>query len=194
MQNMDFYSRKMEKNFPPQFDAQDPEYFSRIGDSYHNEMERSKKNASMMTALIIALCIISFTTGLVVGLKFAGGKQNEIVDEHTRKTMSNIGKKMTSLVSENANAKTAATGAKKNLFPREEYPYVIKIGNEFDVTKSQEIAGLLSSKGHTVILSKYKENYKIFTGPFKNLNDAEISLKNIQSNKSWTENTSIIKR
>lgn len=199
MQDMDLYSRRNIKNSPPSFEAQDPEYFSRMTNTHQNEVERSRKKANRMMSLIIGLCIISFTLGLVVGIKFAGGSQNELVDKHTRKAVSDIGKKMTSLVNEDsaAAAETASDSNKgKNTFPKEEYPYIIRVGTEFDKVQAHDIANQLSKNGHTVILAKNNQNFKIYIGPFKLKKDAEISLKKISSSpdSKWAENTLILKR
>ncbi len=197
MQNMDFHNRTMIKNYPPQYDTQDPEYFSRMTDIHHREEERNRHKASRIMSLIVALCIISFTSGLVIGIKFASGSKNEIVDEHTRQAVTTIGKKVSSLINENASAETPPDTAKtRNLFPREEYPFVIRIGGEFDKARSQEIAHFLSGNGYTVILSRNMDHYRIYTGPYKGQKDAEISLKKLagQSNKALSESTRIMKR
>lgn len=181
----------MAKNFPAhygQFEPPDPEYFSQISENYHHDEERGRKKANRMMSLIIALCIISFTCGLVIGIKFTSGPNKEIIDEHTRKAVNDLGKKVSSIVNENAVAQVRSPQTdKKDLFPRDKYPYVIRIGGEFDKTQSLEIAQSLNAGGHTVILSKNRGNYRIYTGPFKTQTDAENSLKKItsRSNKAW---------
>lgn len=203
MQNMDFYTRKPGRSYPPQFDAQDPEYFSRLTNVYHQETERGRNRANRIMSLIIALCIISFTVGIVIGIKFASGSKNPLVDENTKQAMNGLGKKVSSIlkddavaqVKENKDEKQEKENGKK-LFPKNEYPFVIRIGSEFSKDKSYDIAGFLSARGHTVILSKNSRQYRIFVGPFKTQQEAEISLKKITaySNKAWSGNACILKR
>jgi hypothetical protein len=197
MQNMDFHTKRSAKNFPMQLDIQDPEYFTRLSNTHHRDEERNRKRASRMMSFIIALCIISFTAGLVIGIKFASGSRTEIVDEHTRRMMSDIGNRMSSFMSEEASAETSQEHSRgKNVFPREEYPFAIRLGSDLDKNKAQEIAAFLSGKGHTVILSKNNQNYRLFIGPFKEKKEAEISLKKITAypNKDWFDNATIVKR
>lgn len=197
MQNIDFHNRRLAKNFPAQyaqFEPRDPEYFSQLSENYHHDEERGRKKANRMMSLIIALCIISFTCGLVTGIKFTSGSNREIVDKRTREAVSDFGKRMSSIVNERASAQVKTEPAeKKDLFPRDKYPYVIKIGGEFSKTQSLEIAQALNAGGHTVILSKHRENYRIYTGPFKTQRDAENSLKKItsNSNKAWFQKAHI---
>ncbi|HDP80822.1 MAG TPA: SPOR domain-containing protein [Spirochaetes bacterium] len=200
MQNMDFHTRKQARSYPPHFDSQDPEYFSRLTNAYHNETERGRKKANRIMSLIIGLCIISFTLGIVIGIKFASGSKTAIVDENTKNAVSDIGKKVSSILNEKAEARekpdTTEGETEKKLFPRGEYPFVVRVGSEFDRDKSYEIANFLSGKGHTVILSKSSHLYRVFVGPFKTQKDAEISLKKISaySNKAWSGNACILKR
>ena len=85
MQNIDFYERKNIRVMPPQFtDTYDPEYLPRVAQSTPREMERVRRRASRTFFLISALCIISFTAGIVIGIKFTGGTQREIVDPRER--------------------------------------------------------------------------------------------------------------
>jgi hypothetical protein len=197
MQNMDFHTRRPAKNFPMQLDIQDPEYFTRLSNNHHREQDCTRKRASRMMSFIIALCIVSFTAGLVIGIKFSSGSRNEIVDEHTKKMMTDIGSKMSSFISEDASAETSQEHPKgKNVFPRDEYPYAVRLGGELDKTKSQEIATFLSGKGHTVILAKNNQSYRLYIGPFREKKEAEISLKKITAyqNKDWFDNATIVKR
>jgi hypothetical protein len=197
MQNIDFYSRRPGKSGAPGFDASDPEYFPRVSEYHISEGEKSRKKASRMTAFIIGLCIVSFTAGLVIGIKFAGGSERRIIDTRTKQAVGNIGKKMTSLVNEDANATThPAKATARHLYPRSEYPYVIRVGNEMQKVTAHEIAGTLSSRGHTVILSKGDKGYRLYTGPYGSKKSAESSLKKINDieNKSWTGSLIIVKR
>lgn len=102
MQNMDFYSRNSARSHPYHLDTTDPEYFARMSDMKHRENERIRKKATGLMSFVIALCIISFTAGLVIGIKFAGGPQKEIVDESTRKAMSSTIRKVSGLLNESA--------------------------------------------------------------------------------------------
>lgn len=197
MQNMDFHTRKPAKNYPPQFDTQDPEYFYRISDAHHHEQEKNRKSASRMISLIIALCILSFTSGLVIGIKVSSDSKKDLVDAQTRRAMSTIGKKVSRLVGERALAEPVAQRkTARELFPSEDFPFAVRVGNEFNAAQSREIARLLSGSGYTVILSKNMENYRIYAGPFKTRSEAEISLKKIQGypNKAWFGNAHIVKR
>lgn len=200
MQNMDFYSRNNARSHPYHLDTTDPEYFARMSDMKHRENERIRKKATGLMSFIIALCIISFTAGLVIGIKFAKGPQNEIVDETTKKAMSNTIRKVARLMNENAAAEVRDSERSgkpaSEVFPRDEYPFVIPIGKELTKEKSQEVAAFLSSNGHTVILSKSGNGYRLFSGPFKTREDAEKSLKKITgySNKAWFQNAQIVKR
>lgn len=195
MQNFDFYTGKQMKNAPPQFGVQDPEYFTRLAATDSRDQERSRKKATRMISFVIALCIISFTTGLVVGIKFAAAPGKDIVDARTRKAVSNIGEKVTGLMKDTT-PRAANAEVKKNLFPKDDFPYVIKIGRDYDAPRSQEISAFLSGHGHTVILSKNEKHYRIYTGPYKNLKDAEISLKKITAynSKGLFSQAAILKR
>jgi len=178
---MDFYSGKTIREMPSGFNREDPEYFASMAKGHSKDDERSMKRATRMLFLIVALCIISFTTGLVIGIKFAAGSNKEIVDEHTKKAVDDIGRKVADIIKDGSTTDLNAAPVKKDLFPREQFPYAIKINGEYNQPKSQDIAGFLSGKGQTVILSKYNEKYKIFLGPFRNLDDAAGNLKKVKS-------------
>lgn len=197
MQNVDFYSGKINKNIPPQFNTQDPEYFTRMAYTHKKDEEKSHKRVSRMLSFIIALCIISFTTGLVVGIKFGSGSKKEIMDESTRKAVSDIGQKVTSLIKEKPK-KTGADAAKDSgrFFPKNEFPFVIRVGRGLDKGESQKIAGYLSGKGHTVIISKYKQNFNLYTGPYENMASANSSLEKMKdySNKEWFSDARVLQR
>jgi hypothetical protein len=193
MQNIDYYERKNIRTMPLQFEENyDAEYFPRIAQNTPREVERVKKKASRLFFLITALCIISFTAGIVIGIKFAGGSQRQIVDKKTFNAVTDISKKFTALATE----KPTQQETGDNIFPKNNYPYVIKISEEYDYAMSQKIAGFLSHRGHTVILSKNEMKYRIYIGPYRNGTDAEEALKKISSYKKYSlaENTRIIKR
>ena len=181
MQNYDFYSGKMTRGLPPQFSREDPEYFARLASVNSREESRKFKRASRILSLIIALCIVSFTAGLIVGIKFASGSDKEIMDRQTKEAVNGLGHRVKELINEKKDGNSDTAGDNKKIFSREEYPYVIRIGKEYTKDKSQEIASLISSNGHTVILSKNNSRYKIFVGPYRNQTDAEESLKKINT-------------
>jgi hypothetical protein len=196
MQNIDFYSGKTVRETPPNFSREDPEYFARFAKGHAKEEDRSMKKATRMLFLIVALCIISFTTGLVIGIKFASGSNKEIVDQHTKKAVDEIGKKVANIIKDGAETDLNAAPVNRNLFSRDQFPYAIKIQGEFNQMKSQEIAGFLSGKGQTVILSNSNGKYKIFLGPFIGLGEADNNLKKIKgfSGDEYISKAVIIKR
>jgi hypothetical protein len=193
MQNVDFYSGKTLRDIPPQFSREDPEYFARLAKVHTKDEHKSMKRASRMLSLIIALCIISFTAGLVVGIKFASGSSKQIMDQQTREAVTNIGQKVSDFVKENPEANGNVNITEKKLFAREDFPYVIRIGKQYNKSQSQEIAGIISSHGDTVILSRDGGNYKIFAGPYRNYEEAMTSLSKIKT-YSTNINAVIIKR
>jgi len=176
MQNIDFYNGHCLKNVPYQFDSPDPEFLPRMSKIHTREEEKLKKKASRMIFFITALCIISFTSGMVIGIKFAGGQNKEILDRETYNAVTGLGKKVTNLVQDNGRAPVKSA---KNIFPAKEYPFVIRLDMNLDQSRAQEIAAFLSAKGHTVIVSKNNESYRIYLGPYKSLDDAKNSLNKI---------------
>jgi len=192
MQNMDFYDGRHLRDLPPQFDRFDPEYFSRLAGSLERENEKSRRKATRMITFITVLIIISFTTGLVIGIKFAGGSDRKIMDDQTLNMMNNIGEKMSEVVKDvTGNSKPA-----NQLYPKNDYPFVIQLSKEYSEADLKPVAQFLSSKGHTVIVSKNNKTYKIFTGPYKTETDARKSLSEISLYKQYaiSTNAQIIKR
>jgi len=192
MQNMDFYDGRHLRDLPPQFDKFDTEYFSRTSGSVERENEKSRKKATRTITIIVGLIIISFTAGLVLGIKFAGGADKKIVDDHTLSAMSNLGERMSDAVKDvTGNAKPA-----NQIYPKIDYPFVIQLGKEYSESDLKPVAQFLSSKGHTVIVSKNNQNFKIFTGPYKTESDARRSLSEISLYKQYAiaTNAQIIKR
>ncbi|MBN1495274.1 MAG: SPOR domain-containing protein [Spirochaetes bacterium] len=193
MQNIDFYDRKNIRTVQPHYNNDfDPEYFHRVAQNTPREVERIRKKASRTFFFVTALCIISFTAGIMTGIKFTGGAEREIVDKKTYNAMADIGRNF-SLFAEEA---SAGKSPKDSLFPKKNYPYVIRMNNEYDQEQSRKIAAFLSRRGHTVILSKNKSLYRIYVGPYRTGDDARDALKKISGyNKySLAENTRIIKR
>ncbi|MBN2077654.1 MAG: SPOR domain-containing protein [Spirochaetes bacterium] len=176
----------------PQFSDFDPEYYPRVTQTTPREIERVRKRASRIFFTITALCIISFTIGIVVGIKFSGGARQEIVDAKTFNAMADIGKKIPFIT---GNEKKVAPH-RENAFPRESYPYVLSVKGDYDDDTSQKMAAYISGQGHTVILSKHNDRFRIFIGPYQKHADALEALKkiSIHTKYSLAENTRIIKR
>ena len=195
MQNIDFYNGTNMKNVPPQFSVQDPEYFTRIAKIHYKEQERARKKASRMLSFIIALCIISFTTGLMIGIKFSGSHK-EIMDEKTMQAMSTLGRNVKDMIREHTISEKNTTGSTKKLFPKDDFPYVILVGKGLTKMKSQEIANFLSNNGHTVIISKSKKDFNIYTGPYRTADEAQSSITTIKgySKAEWFSNARIVHR
>ena len=87
MQDMDLYTGKQNSYFVPQFDTADPDYFARAGEMREHDAAKNHNKATRLIAFVAALCIISFTTGLVTGIKFAGGKEKSLLDPHTQQAV-----------------------------------------------------------------------------------------------------------
>ncbi len=192
MQNIDFYERKNIRASAPRFADYGPEYLPRMAQNTPREIERVRKKASRTFFLISSLCIISFTAGIVIGIKFTGGPGKEIMDRNTFTAVTDFGKKFSGWLTENP----ARAAQKENPFPKQNYPYVIKVNDEYDYADSQNIAGFLSKKGHTVILTKYNDKFKIYIGPYRNSSDARDALKKISSLQKYSlaEKVRVIKR
>lgn len=191
MQNMDFYDGRHLRDIPAQFDRIDPEFFSR-GAKFSDNDDFHRNKATRLFTIIVAICIISFTTGLVVGIKFAGGADRKIVDDHTMSAVSSISSKMSEVIKEAASAGKSAN----EVYPKMEYPFVIQLGKEYSESETKTVAQFLSSKGHTVIVSQNNDNFRIFTGPYKTENEAKKNLTEISLYKQYaiSTNAQIIKR
>ena len=197
MQDMDLYTGKQNSYFVPQFDTADPDYFSRTGEMREHDAVNHHKKATRLIAFVAALCIISFTTGLVTGIKFAGGKEKSLLDPHTQQAVSSIGQKVAGSQSAQAAeaADPAAAGVKQN-YPKADYPWVIRIGNEYSKDRVSELANALSAKGHSMVISRYEQNYRLYAGPFRTKESAEMSLQKIKgyNDSRWQNNAVILKR
>ncbi len=156
MQNIDFHS-KQGRAVPPQFnqnfDMPDPEYFTRMAKTQSKEIERNRNKASRMLFIVSALCIISFTTGIVIGIKFAAGSSKEIVDKDTMSAVNGISSKVKTLI----NNKTTKPNVKtrQSVYSKADYPYVIKIFG-FPKNLLKNVAAYLSKKGnkkYTIIVT-----------------------------------------
>jgi hypothetical protein len=205
MQNIDLYEGRHNSRRIPFPDRQDPEFYTRLASEATHDNDRMQKKASRLLFLITALCIISFTAGLVIGLRFAGGEKRELVDNNTRKAMSDIRNRVSGMVAkpdqamplkEDEKQKDEKKEEKKVSYPKEQYPFVISLGEKMDDATSRKLGRYLSSRGHTVILSKQREGYQIFVGPYKNEKSAKLSLKKIDSYSEIAHNLEpqIIKR
>ncbi len=178
MQDIDFYSGKNLHKYPPRFESADPEFFTRSMKNISSDHDKNRKKASRLLFLISALCIISFTTGLIIGIKVTGEPDRELIDRHTYSAMTDISKKVTDLIQkENASSRV-------NIYPKNEFPFVIRVGEDFPETKTQEIAQYLSRKGHRIILSKNNQNFRVYVGPYKSKVDAENALQKIHAYNS----------
>ncbi len=193
MQNIDFYSGNNMRQAGNQFNTADPEYFNNVAEFHNRHEEKYRKKANRMLSFIIALCIISFTTGLAVGIKFTSGSEREMVDPGTRKAMSDISKKVTGMVKKAGAEHTVSTA---QMFPRNTYPYIIKIGSEFQKQDAEKIATRLSTDGYRIILSQKDSGYRMYAGPFKSVSDAKKSLKKIlqYSENGLFSNATVLKR
>ncbi len=181
MQNLDFYSGKNVREFAPHFNSEDPEYFAKISNIHSKDEHRRYKKASRILSLLFALCILSFTAGLIIGLKFASGSNKELVDPHTKEAVSDIGQKVTSLINNKKDDAADVIKDKNLLFSKDDFPYVIRFGDKYNKSQSQEIAGIISHHGHTVILANDSGKYKIFIGPYRSHEEALNSLGLIKS-------------
>ncbi|MDY6969770.1 MAG: SPOR domain-containing protein [Spirochaetota bacterium] len=179
MQNIDFYKGKNNRVAAPKFDPVEPEYFTIPPVNMHKEEEKKRKKVNRMIFLIISLCIVSFTVGMVMGIKFAAASKKEIVDKDTKKAVKDIGEKVSHLIKDVSNSDNSKLASKK-IFTKSEFPFAIKVGKDYNRSKSHQIASFLSNKGYTVILSKNDKYYRIYTGPYRNLNEAELNLKKIE--------------
>lgn len=194
MQNMDFYSGKDARVMNQSMGLHDADNVARLDAMYRKESDRNKKKASRMMSVIVGLCIISFTAGIVVGIKFAAGSQAQIIDDDTRNAVTQIGSRVSNLIPQaQQNVKGVAP---KNVFPKTEYPYVIRLNRQYAQKESQDVAQYLSQRGHTVILSKKNNRFAVYVGPYKAQNEAESSLKQIAEYRKseWFDKTQVVKR
>ncbi|MCX8123689.1 MAG: SPOR domain-containing protein [Spirochaetes bacterium] len=184
MQNFDFYSNN--KNPYLDYNAQDFGDYTLPQNYTAHTRSFSQKKAHRMLTIIIALIIMSFTAGLVVGIKFAGGQSKAIIDPHTKVALHNAAQK----------AKTLVQPQQKPQFSKSEYPYAIKIGNYFTKDEATALAEKLSKTGQRIIVSKNKDQYTVYAGPYTSLQDAKKSLKLItaQFKNGNFSNVIILKR
>ncbi len=199
MQNIDFYDGRNARILNQPLNMQEAEYYTRMDALHRSEADKNRHRASRMMSFIIGLCIISFTAGLVIGIKFASGSKAEIVDPQTRQAVMNIRERVSGMMT-GTNAAAAAnetdSKSRSDVFPRDEFPFVIRLNGKYDESRSKEIASLLSKRGHTVILSRQHRDFKIYVGPFRTQAVAETSLKKIgeYSEKAMFSGMQIVKR
>lgn len=187
MQDFDLYVKKQGGFSPAYYENPDIEYHSRGADVIRNN-DKKQGNFNRTLTIAAALCIISFTAGMVVGIKFAGDPNKPIVDEKTMQAVNDL----KSLVSKNPDQIQNTS----DVYPKEEYPFAIKISEPMSLDRSKSAADALSKKGHTVILAKSGEDYNLFIGPFKTKETAESSLQKIREYKEYTfcRDSVVIKR
>lgn len=192
MQDFDFYSIDPAKYHQVENRVDNPEYFANMSDTHSRESEHNHKRATRLLAFVIGLCITCFTSGLVIGIKFAGGPDKKIIDEHTRQAFSSLGQK------ESAEEPGLAMAATKgqNLFPKENFPYIVAINDAYTIAQSQKAASYLSKQGHTVIISQNDGKYRLFIGPYAEKNNADsVALKiNNDKVKCFTGQAIAVKR
>lgn len=207
MQDLDLYTGKpgpLYAHQAPRFEAPDAEYFTRINDSIQSSEHKSRKHATRIFSIVTGLCIVSFTAGLIIGIKFAGGKDKPLIDPHTQKAISGLASTTANTpagvtqASVETSAQSAAQASQTTVaaaYPKAEFPFVIRIGGDITKDKADEAAAFLSGKGHTVILSKNGQTFRLFSGPFRTMESAEISLQKIRSyGDSRFAHTQVIKR
>lgn len=184
MQNYDFYSNQ--KSAPNNISSQDFQYYNTPYDIASQRKAYSHKKAHRLLTIIIALIIMSFTAGLVVGIKFAGGENTTIIDPQT----------ITALNKAAERAKSLVEPQKKPLFPKNEYPYAVKVGSAFSKDKAASLAGLLSKTGQRIIVANNNDQFTVYAGPYASLDEAKKSLKIImgQSDDGTFNNAIILKR
>ena len=53
-----------------------------------------------------------------------------------------------------------------------------------------------AQKGHTMVISKYEQNFRLYAGPFRTKESAELSLQKIKgyNDSRWQNNAVILKR
>ncbi|HPA63338.1 MAG TPA: SPOR domain-containing protein [Spirochaetota bacterium] len=187
MQDFDLYVKKQGGYSPAYFENPDIEYHSRGAEVIKNN-EKKHGNFNRTLTIAAALCIISFTAGMVVGIKFTGDPNKPIVDEKTMQAVNEL----KSLVSKNPDQIQSTS----DVYPKEEYPFAVKINETMSLDDSKKAADALSKRGHTVILAKNGEDYNLFIGPFKTMENAESSLQKIREYKEYAfcRNSVVIKR
>jgi len=201
MQNIDLYSGSSKNAHKmPQFTIYESDFFNRVREKPSAEQERFSKKASRIIFVIAALCIVTFTTGLVVGLKFAGGKNTPIVDETTSELISRGVSSVSTSVSNIMNRDSE----RNRSYPASEFPFMLRVGTAYTEEKARELANYIYTKGYVakgsvVFLPKDKENSKlhnIYVGPYKSESEVRQSKQKFDTDNTFTasNNVYIIKR
>jgi hypothetical protein len=180
MQNFDFFTGTPSRSHNSSYDNREVDLLLRDNSTnFFHDKDKQKKTAAFMALVICTVAIISFTSGLVVGLKY-GDKDKPIIDETTQRSISNLKAKVFDSDKE-LNKQSTRT---KNSLSIDDYPFAIRVSGEFDIKNSQSIAEVLSTKGHTVILAKTDSSkYKVFVGPYKTHDEALKILKTLDTNE-----------
>jgi len=186
MQNFDYFSGVPDRPYNSPYETREIDLLVKNNSAnfIHNG-EKQKGKAGFMAFLICTLVIVSFTGGLVVGLKY-GDKDKPIIDENTQRRISNLKPKISSNRGSSTldSNKEPANSAQKS-FPARDYPFAIRIAGEFDKKTTLNIAETLSEKGYTVILSQVDSSnkYRLFVGPYKTQTEAFKILKMLDANE-----------
>ncbi|MCL1911769.1 MAG: SPOR domain-containing protein [Leptospirales bacterium] len=180
----------------PTFTVYESDFFDRVREKPPVEQDRFGKKASRIIFIIAALCIVTFTTGLVVGLKFAGGKNTPIVDEATSELISRGVSSVSNMINRDS--------GRAESYPVSEFPFLLRIGNSYSKDKATELANYAHTKGYVakgsvIFLPKEKGNsglYNIYVGPYKNEAEAKQSKQKFDTDSKFTasNNINIIKR
>ena len=176
--------------------AYESDFFNKTREKTPVEQGKFSKKASRVIFVIAALCIVTFTTGLVVGLKFAGGKNTPIVDETTSELISRGVSSVSGIVNRDS--------GKAKSYPVSEFPFLLRIGTSYNKDKAVELANYVHTKGYVakgsvVFLPKDKGNnslYNIYVGPFKSESEAKQSKQKFEADNKFTASNhiNIIKR
>jgi len=197
MQNIDLYSGNNNNNHKmPPFVAYEPDFYNRVREKPPVEQDKFSRKASRIIFVITALCIVSFTTGLVVGLKFAGGKNTPIVDDATSELISKGVSSVSNMINRDSE--------RNKSYPASEFPFLLRIGASYTKDKATELANYIHTKGYVskgsvVFLPKDKENdslYNVYVGPYKSESEAKQSKQKFDADNKFTtsNNINIIKR
>ncbi len=188
MQNIDLYTGPSEKPELPGKKFEPVFYSAAVAESSPREKDRSVQKANRTLFAIIVTGVICFTAGFIAGAKHSGN-QTQMIDDTTYEALGNLKDKVSGFVAEK-------TEGGKQTFPVADFPYLVRIGQELTIDKAKGTAEFLSSRGHRVILTGSDSSCKIYTGPYKTLDEAQSALKKIDSCIEFqlAGNTGIIRR
>lgn len=188
MQNIDLYTGPSgrqdlpEKRYEPVF------YSAAMAESAPRERDRRDQKANRTVFLVIFTAVICFSIGYFAGIKYSGN-QSQMIDDTTYEALGNLKEKVSGLAA-------GITEEKKQTFPVADFPYMVRIGQDVSMDKAKGAAEYLSSKGHRVILTGSGSSCKIYTGPYKTLDEAQSALKKIDTCSEYkiAGSTGIIRR